>query len=242
MTLSISTVRPSPPEGINITSLLDSSGETRLIVGWSPPAQSVEGGVGGYVLNVSGDGGECGCVSMNVSADTTNVTCSGINGTGQICSFEVRAISIDCGLTSDFIMESIELLLPPPPRTPLPTTPPPTTPPPTIIGISVSYVGTFIITVTAVVIIVLLCLGVFLTGTFYRKKYISLKGSNSACALTLEKEDYNVDNQTVFELNGASNMEAVHSLEQKKDKQLVPGMSEGSIFGEVHKPFVDKNQ
>ncbi len=111
MTFSISTVRPSPAEGINITSLLDSSGETRLIVSWSPPAQPV---VGGYVLNVSGDGGGCGCVSMNVSADTTNVICSGVNGTGQICSFEVRAISIDCRITSDFIMESIKLLLPPP--------------------------------------------------------------------------------------------------------------------------------
>ncbi len=114
MTFSISTVRPSPPEGINITSLLDSSGETRLIVSWSPPAQPVVGGVGGYVLNVSGDGGGCGCVSMNVSANTTNVICSGVNGTGQICSFEVRAISIDCRITSDFIMESIKLLLPPP--------------------------------------------------------------------------------------------------------------------------------
>ncbi|XP_064394285.1 uncharacterized protein LOC135341613 isoform X2 [Halichondria panicea] len=482
-------VRPSPPEGINITGLLDSSGETRLIVSWSPPAQSVEGEVGGYVLIVSGDGGDCGCVSMNVSADTTNVTCSGINGTGQICSFEVRTISIDCGLTSDYITESIELLLPPPPtnigvfssyqvegsirciivkftgvqtpnifyivtvgrhrsfsinssscntantciltdihRQPLisedffnitvsacnklgcgdveifPTqfpanavthnlfqihpenrtvlcnflssfTPQPNTRCLVTYGnsphdcyryndyrkLSISYPGDTLtvpitenlqsgveycysislaykqtslsvngvfkylicdpselndageistnmtggvvniqngiisfsgigvgstaevtcdkgsflkgskvrnctyngewsgniqiceiepsvpdnrvlvsITVTAFVMIVLLCLGVFLTGIFYRKKYMSSKGSNSACALTLEKEDYNVDNQTVFELNGASNMEAVHSLGQKKDKQLVPGMSEGSIFGEVHKPFVDK--
>ena len=446
------------------------------------------------MLIVSGDGGDCGCVSMNVSADTTNVTCSGINGTGQICSFEVRAISIDCGLTSDFIMESIQLLLPPPPtnirvfssyqvegsiritvkftgvqnpnvfyivtvgrhrsfsinsssfntantciltvRQPLisedffnitvsacnklgcgdveifPTqfpanavthnlfqihpenrtvlcnflssfTPQPNTRCLVTYGnsphdcyryndyrkLSISYPGDTLtvpitenlqsgveycysislaykqtslsvngvfkylicdpselsngtveistnmtggvvnikngiisfsgidvgstaevtcnkgsflkgskvrnctcngewsgniqickidstialregggirvlvsITVTAFVIIVLVCLGVFLTGTFYRKKYISSKGSNNACALTLKKEDYNVDNQTIFELNGASNMKAVHSLEQKKDKQLVPGMSEGEIFGEVHKPFVDKNQ
>ncbi len=107
-----------------------------------------------------------------------------------------------------------------------------------VVDIGLLVIITVTTFVTAFVIIVLVCLGVFLTGKFYRKNIFS-QGSNRACALTL---DHNVDNQTVFELNGASNMKVVHSLEQKKDKQLVPGMSEGEIFGEVHKPFVDKNQ
>ena len=34
-------------------------------------------------------GERCGCVSMNVSGDNTNVTCSGWTAAGQTCSFEV---------------------------------------------------------------------------------------------------------------------------------------------------------
>ena len=54
--------------------------------------------MGGYVLGVTGEG--CGCVSMNVSADTTSVTCSGWTAAGQTCSFEVRTRSQDCGFVS----------------------------------------------------------------------------------------------------------------------------------------------
>ena len=36
---------------------------------------------------VTGEG--FGCVSMNVSGDTTSVTCSGWTAAGQTCSFEV---------------------------------------------------------------------------------------------------------------------------------------------------------
>ena len=54
--------------------------------------------MGGYVFGVTGEG--CGCVSMNVSGDTTSVTCSGWTATGQTCSFEVRTLSQDCGFVS----------------------------------------------------------------------------------------------------------------------------------------------
>ena len=67
----------------------------------------MEGGVGGYVFGVTGEG--CGCVSMNVSGDTTRVTCSGWTAAGQTCSFEVRTHSQDCGFTSDPVNESITL-------------------------------------------------------------------------------------------------------------------------------------
>ena len=46
-------------------------------------------------------GERCGCVSMNVSDDTTSVTCSGWTAAGQTCSFEVRTLSQDCGFISD---------------------------------------------------------------------------------------------------------------------------------------------
>ena len=59
------------------------------------------------MFGVTGEG--CGCVSMNVSADTTSVTCSGWTAAGQTCSFEVRTISQDCGLASDPISNTISL-------------------------------------------------------------------------------------------------------------------------------------
>ena len=80
-----------PPPGQPIITL---SSDLLLNVSWSPPSGPVEGGVGGYVFDVTGEG--CGCVSMNVSSDTTSVTCSGWTAAGQTCSFEVRTLSQDC--------------------------------------------------------------------------------------------------------------------------------------------------
>ena len=81
--------------------------ESSFIVSWSPPSSPVEGGVGGYVFGVTGEG--CGCVSMNVSGDTTSVTCSGWTAAGQTCSFEVRTLSQDCGFTSNSTSITIKL-------------------------------------------------------------------------------------------------------------------------------------
>ena len=64
--------------------------------------------MGGYVFGVTGDG--CGCVSMNVSGDTTSVTCSGWTPAGQTCSFEVRTLSQDCGFTSEPVLKSVMLM------------------------------------------------------------------------------------------------------------------------------------
>ena len=55
--------------------------------------------MGGYVFGVTGEG--CGCVSMNVSGDTTSVTCSGWTAAGQTCSFGVRTLSRECRLSSN---------------------------------------------------------------------------------------------------------------------------------------------
>ena len=94
---------PLPP-GLPAITL---SSESSLTVSWSPPSGPVEGGVGGYVFGVTGE--RCGCVSMNVSGDTTSVTCSGWTAAGQICSFEVKTLTQDCGFTSDHVTESIAL-------------------------------------------------------------------------------------------------------------------------------------
>ena len=59
------------------------------------------------MFGVTGEG--CGCVSMNVSGDTTSVTCSGWIAGGQTCSFEVRTLSQDCGFTSDPVIENLLL-------------------------------------------------------------------------------------------------------------------------------------
>ena len=97
------TASPPPPFGLTVTLLSESS----LTVSWSPPSGAVEGGVGGYVFGVTGEG--CGCVSMNISSDTTSVTCSGWTAAGQSCSFEVKTLSNDCGLASNPVSSAIRL-------------------------------------------------------------------------------------------------------------------------------------
>ena len=61
----------------------------------------------GYLFGVTGDG--CGCVSMNVSGNSTSVTCSGWTTAGQTCFFEVRTLSQDCGLASNPVSSAIRL-------------------------------------------------------------------------------------------------------------------------------------
>ena len=92
-------VSPPPPGPL----MVDFS-ESSLIVTWSPPSTPVEGGVGGYVFGVTGEG--CGCVSKIVSGDTTS---SGWTAAGQTCSFEVRTLSQDCGFSSNSTFVTIKL-------------------------------------------------------------------------------------------------------------------------------------
>ena len=86
---------PSPPGAL----MINLSSGSPLTVSWSPPSDPVEGGVDGYVFGVTGEG--CGCVSMNLSANTTSLTCSGWIAACQTCSFEVRTFSQDCGFYSN---------------------------------------------------------------------------------------------------------------------------------------------
>ena len=95
MIINFYAVLPPPPGSLMVAFSSDSF----LTVSWSPPSGPVEGGVGGYMFGVTGEG--CGCVSMNVGGDTTSVTCSGWTAAGQTCSFEVRTLSQDCGFCSD---------------------------------------------------------------------------------------------------------------------------------------------
>ena len=51
------------------------------------------------MLTVTGE--DCGdCESMNISADVSNVSCSGWTINNQTCFFEVRTVSQDCGFFS----------------------------------------------------------------------------------------------------------------------------------------------
>ena len=95
-----SVLPPPPPENLSITFSTDSS----FNVSWSPPSGPMEGGVDGYVFDVTGEG--CGCVSMNISGDNTSVKCSGWTPTDQTCLFEIRTISKDCGFSSDSFVSS----------------------------------------------------------------------------------------------------------------------------------------
>ena len=94
-TIFLSAIPPSP--GLLMVTIFS---ESSLNVSWRrPPSSPVEGGVGMYEFSVAGE--DCGCVSLNVSGDTTSVSCSGGTAAGQTCSFEVRTISQDCGFISD---------------------------------------------------------------------------------------------------------------------------------------------
>ena len=97
---------PPPPETIAVTTSLNN-----YTVSWSPPLTSDlgVGGVVGYVVSVTGEG--CGCVSVNVSTNTTSLTCSGWKVKGQTCVFEVRTLT-QCGLLSDRVVESVTLAVP----------------------------------------------------------------------------------------------------------------------------------
>ena len=97
---------PSPPETIAVT-----TSSNNYTVSWSPPLTSDlrVGGVVGYVVSVTGEG--CGCVSVNVSTNTTSVVCSGWKVKGQTCVFEVRTLT-QCGLVSDRVVESVTLAVP----------------------------------------------------------------------------------------------------------------------------------
>ena len=80
-------------------------GSCSYTISWIPPSDMSN--IQGYIFSVTGEG--CGCLSMNVSGDTTSVTCSGWTAAGQICSFEVRTLSQDCGFTSDPVTRIIVL-------------------------------------------------------------------------------------------------------------------------------------
>ena len=85
--------------------MVDVTSSSSFTFSWIPPSDTSN--VGGYLFNVTGE--DCGCVSMKTSAETTNVLCSGWTVSGQTCSFEVRAISEDCGFTSDSVALAISL-------------------------------------------------------------------------------------------------------------------------------------
>ena len=78
-----------------------------LTVSWDLPSDTSN--VGGYMFTVTG--GDCGCESMNVSAGTRSVPCSGWTINNQTCNFEARTVSTDCGFPSDEPAASTSVIL-----------------------------------------------------------------------------------------------------------------------------------
>ena len=93
------TVIPPAPGSLSFNFTSDSS----FNVSWDPPSKS---NFDQYVFGVTGEG--CGCVSKNVSGDTTSVTCSGWTAAGQTCSFGVRTMT-DCGNSSTPTTKNVTL-------------------------------------------------------------------------------------------------------------------------------------
>ena len=90
-------VIPDPPA--NTTLLLSFSGK-ELIYTWDPPKKLVASGIKGYNLTFYGD---CGtCTPMGLVNNTTFASlCAGWKARGQICHFEIRTVTEDCGLESE---------------------------------------------------------------------------------------------------------------------------------------------
>ncbi len=91
-----------PPASI----MMEISSTSSLTVSWTPPSDTSN--VGGYMFTVTGQ--DCGCVSVNVSIDTTSVSCSGWTANDQTCSFEVATLSQDCGFISNTAELNINLV------------------------------------------------------------------------------------------------------------------------------------
>ncbi len=60
----------------------------------------VIGGVGGYHTNVSGDCGQCSNIGA-VSANVTDMSCSGWEPIGQTCNISVYTVTADCQFRSE---------------------------------------------------------------------------------------------------------------------------------------------
>ncbi|XP_064391848.1 uncharacterized protein LOC135339613 isoform X2 [Halichondria panicea] len=99
--------RLSPPQ----RAMVDITSTSSLTVSWTPPSDTSN--LEGYLFTVTGE--NCGCESMNISSDTTSVSCSGWMVNNQTCSFEVRTVSQDCGFTSAPVNEYVVLMVPPAP-------------------------------------------------------------------------------------------------------------------------------
>ena len=68
-------------------------------VSWTEPL-GVNGGVGGFLVDVSSDCGQCINVGT-VSANVTNMSCSGWEPIGQTCNISVYTVTAYCQVQSE---------------------------------------------------------------------------------------------------------------------------------------------
>ena len=72
---------------------------------WSPPVSPIIGGIRGYNLSSTDSCGNC--TRGLVSNDTFNAICTDWTPVGQICGFEVKTVTMDCGFVSEPIIAHI---------------------------------------------------------------------------------------------------------------------------------------
>ena len=94
--LHLCTVVPEPPIG---NGLIFSVEALQLFtVSWTEPLR-VNGGVGGFSVEVSSECGQCVNVGR-VSANVTDMSCSGWEPIGQTCNISVYTVTTDCQVQS----------------------------------------------------------------------------------------------------------------------------------------------
>ena len=94
--LFIIAIPEAPAVNISLSFIIPSQ---TFAVSWTKP-MGVIGGVGGYHTNVSGDCGQCTNVGA-VSANMTEVSCSGWEPIGQTCNISVYTVTADCQFRSE---------------------------------------------------------------------------------------------------------------------------------------------
>ena len=75
--------------------------KTTTLYEWTISDDPIVGGLLGFRLNNSGDCGICIPEAGFVRNSTFSATCTGWVANNQICYFEVRAVTADCGFESE---------------------------------------------------------------------------------------------------------------------------------------------
>ncbi len=95
--MHLCTVVPEPPIGNGL--IFSVEAPQLFTVSWTEPL-GVNGGVGGFSVDVSNDCGQCSNIGA-VSTNVTDMSCSGWEPIGQTCNISVYTVTAYCQVQSE---------------------------------------------------------------------------------------------------------------------------------------------